>query len=548
MGCNHNRTCRLDSDLNVLNVVNNFIDKAVDERRRDLELLDVLNRCNYPSQIRKQRKTRHRSKLTFATDQMPAEMAASTIASQTEAHTSHTTGQTRLTAPSTAPSQSLRFIPIATCLPCFVVPYYQNERFFGRREVLDRIWNALNPRPGGLRSFALSGPGGIGKTQVATQFIYEHKSAFDAVFWVHASEMGKLRRSFAEIATVLGLVPADTAEAQDLLLTRDLVLDWLARPRVSDKTRDIGQTEQITWLLVFDNADTPQLLDDFWPRTATGSVLITSRDPFHELDDPPRSWTSLLDAFSTSETANFLLKITSRENDDEDRKFVVAVAEIIGGVPLAAAQIAGSIVRRDMTFAEFVQEYNDPRSHNELFRQPVGNKRKLGYEHTILSVWGIEKLKVSGDLLDVLSFLDPDGIPEQIFQDINITTDMEPFLDSQRSYEKARAELLQSSLVSRHRAAKMLVTHRLIQDTVRAWMSDKRYSTVCITTLQVLSGAWPYEEEFGFIKNETSRWLLCNELYKHVLYIRSLTTRLSPPLTISEPHIQPPKLILEAAW
>jgi hypothetical protein len=522
MSCDHNRTCRLDSDLNVLNVVNNFIDKAVDERRRDLDLLDMLNRCDHSI-----KKVNHESRLTLVIDQRPAEMAASTVASQTYARTSRTTGDTRVTAPSTAPSQSLRVIPTTIRLPCFVVPYDQNEGFFGRRAVLDRIWSALDPRPGELRSFALSGPGGMGKTQVATQFVYEHRAAFDAVLWVQA---------------------ADTAEAQDELLTRDLVLGWLARPRVSNETRDSGQTTQVSWLLVFDNADTPQLLDDFWPRTATGSVLITSRDPLHELVDPARSGTSLLNPFSTSETANFILKITHREEDEEDRKLVVAVAKMIGGVPLAAAQIAGSILRRDMTFAEFVQEYDDPRSHNELFRQPVGNKRKLGYEHTILSVWGIEKLKVSGDLLDVLSFLDPDGIPEQIFQDIAISTDMENFLNSQRKYENARAELLQSSMVSRHRTAKILVTHRLIQDTVRAWMSDERYSVVCITTLQVLSGAWPYEEEFGFIKNETSRWLLCNELYKHILHIRSLATRLSPPLTISKPHIQPPKLILEAAW
>jgi hypothetical protein len=483
-------------------------------------------------------------------------MAASTLASRTEARTSRTTEQTGLTAPSTNPSQSLRDTPVAISLPCFVVPYHQNQRFYGRIKVLNKMWEALNPQrttprgggSSGLQSFVLSGAGGIGKTQVATQFVYEHKSEYDAILWVHAGEIGKLRRSFGQIATALGLVVPDTAEAQDGVLTRDVVLDWLVRPRDSNKSPVNGRNEQISWLLVFDNADNPQLLDDFWPRTATGSVLITSRDPFHELSDPARSGTSLLDPFDTSETADFILKITHRENEEEDRKFVRAVAKIIGGVPLAAAQIAGSIVRRDMTFAEFVQEYNDPRSHKELFRQPVGVKRELGYEHTILSVWGIEKLTVSGDLLDVLSFLDPDGIPEHIFQDVKVDTDMGNFLNPQRTYEKARAELLQSSLVSRHRTAKMLVTHRLMQDTVRAWMSDERYSTVCVTALQVLSGAWPYEQEFGFIKNETHRWLLCNELYKHVLHIRSLTARLSPPLKISKAHIQPPKLVLEAAW
>lgn len=42
MTCDHNRTCRLDSDLNVLNVVNNFVEKAVEVRRRDLDYRALL--------------------------------------------------------------------------------------------------------------------------------------------------------------------------------------------------------------------------------------------------------------------------------------------------------------------------------------------------------------------------------------------------------------------------------------------------------------------------------------------------------------------------
>jgi hypothetical protein len=256
----------------------------------------------------------------------------------------------------------------------------------------------------------------------------------------------------------------------------------------------------------------------------------------------------VLPPFDTDETAAFLLKITDRENSDDDRASVKDVAERLGGMPLAVAQMAGSIVRRDITFAEILEDWENPRSHAALFRHSVANHGEHGYHHNLLSVWGLEKLEHSGGLLDVLAFLDPDGIPEDILQGDPVSTEIKGFPRTPIEYDDARQEPLRSSLVSRDRSAKTLVIHRLIQDTVRARMSDERYSAVFVSALQLISGVWPYEEEFGFIKNETYRWRQCNELYNHVLHLESLSARLTPPTKLSREHIQPPKLILEAAW
>lgn len=148
------------------------------------------------------------------------------------------------TLPSTAPSQdprpSLSGISPAKNdphVPCFMMPYYDNPRFHGREKILGEVANVLTlPSHGaavadiGLRSFALSGPGGIGKSQVAGKFVYQHKDAFDAIFWVHADSVGKLQRSFGRIAVSIGLGDEDSTDAQDEVLTRDLVLGWLGQP------------------------------------------------------------------------------------------------------------------------------------------------------------------------------------------------------------------------------------------------------------------------------------------------------------------------------
>jgi len=439
-----------------------------------------------------------------------------------------------------------------------MVPHDLNPRFHGRKETLEKITDALRPvseeftdhDAAGLRSFAISGRGGIGKTQVAVQYVYNQQSAFDAILWVHADSIRNLRRSFRRIAGALGLTEERSAEAQDNVLTRELVLGWLARPLKSYNYQENEHGEKASWLLIFDNADDRSLLEDFWPRNAPGSILITSRDPLLDFQFFSVRSATELPPFDLKESTDLLLQLTNRGNDDEDRKSASAVAEILECMPLAVVQMAGSIVRRDITFAEFLREYKDPRTHATLFRQPAGIKRAQDYEHTLFSVWALEKLGHGVDLLDILAFLDPSGIPEDIFLDNHARADMDGIPRSEIEYGEARAELMQSSLVSRHRSTQKLFIHRLIQDTVRARMSNERYSLVFVSTLQLLSGVWPYEEDFGFIKNETVRWIKCNELYRHVLHLmhRKLSVRLTPPTRISKAHIQPPRLVLEAAW
>ncbi|KAK5171081.1 uncharacterized protein LTR77_004225 [Saxophila tyrrhenica] len=474
------------------------------------------------------------------------------------------------TIPSTAPSHdpiSLSGTNTAAkdpLLPCFSVLWEKNGNFHGRRPILERLRNALAPAEdtsgsltgterSGPRCVTLSGPGGIGKTQVAVQFVYEHEPSFDAVLWVYADDATKLARSYARIATDLGLVDSGSTDAQDEVLTRGYLLNWLNQPYRSLGNRENERATEASWLIVFDNADNIDLLHDYWPH-GSGSILVTSRDPLLDMQfHHSSSFREVLPVFDEDESVDLLLKLTRRGEDEDDPGAVHAAANVLGGIPLAVAQMAGSIVRRDITFTEFVQEYNDPRSHPKLFSQPAGHAQAPNYEHTIFSVWALDELKHSTCLLDILAFLDPDYIPEYILLGVNGTgseasKDIHGFPGSIPEYIEARAELLQASLVSRDRSAKKLFMHRLIQDTVISRMSEERYSSVYVSALQLISCVWDYEEDFGFIKEEAARWRRCEELYSHVLHLRNLSSRLAAPTIISEANLQPPKVVLAAAW
>nr|POE69217.1 hypothetical protein CFP56_75655 [Quercus suber] len=252
-----------------------------------------------------------------------------------------------------------------------------------------------------------------------------------------------------------------------------------------------------------------------------------------------------LNPFDIEDTKKYLLRITGRGNDEDEKDHVQAVAQILGGMPLAVAQMGGYIVRVGLSFAEFVEKYNNPKSQQDLIRR-LRKSKMPGYQHTIASVWGLENLKHSAHLLDVLSFFDPIGIPEYILTSHDVNTDMEGFPQSEAEYEEARAELLQSSLIVRDRSSKKLVIHSLTQDTARANMSDKRFSIVFESALQLLFNVWPYEEEFGFMNDRSMAQ--CKELYKHMLHLQKLSARLTPPIKLTKQHLQPPKVLLEAAW
>ena len=72
----------------------------------------------------------------------------------------------------------------------FFVPFPRNPDFVGRTDDLERLHATLQQRePVGIRPAGLTGMGGIGKTQLAVEYVYRFKDAYpDGIFWINAAE------------------------------------------------------------------------------------------------------------------------------------------------------------------------------------------------------------------------------------------------------------------------------------------------------------------------------------------------------------------------
>lgn len=109
------------------------------------------------------------------------------------------------------------------------IPFPANPKFSGRHDVMGAVREALDPEAvsQSLKSIALFGMGGVGKTQIAIHYAYRHMEHFDVIMWVAADNAIAISQSFRAIAEGLGLLGTED-EAKDSAGAMLKVKNWLS--------------------------------------------------------------------------------------------------------------------------------------------------------------------------------------------------------------------------------------------------------------------------------------------------------------------------------
>src|ERR1019366_6109437 len=95
------------------------------------------------------------------------------------------------------------------------VPYRRNPVFTGREPLLAKLVEALHTDDAAAltQPQALSGLGGIGKTQIALEYAYRFQCDYRAVLWVRADTHENLTSSYLALAALLNLPEKDEQES-----------------------------------------------------------------------------------------------------------------------------------------------------------------------------------------------------------------------------------------------------------------------------------------------------------------------------------------------
>src|SRR5438876_4624070 len=147
-------------------------------------------------------------------------------------------------------------------VPIWNVPYQRNPQFTGRKDVLKRLYEAQRASKMATltQPQAISGLGGIGKTQTAIEYAYRYCDEYQLVLWARAETREDL---VADVVTMAALLNLPEKNAQEQSTTITAVKRWL-------------ETHP-GWLLILDNADDLTIVRDFLPVGNTGHILLTTR-------------------------------------------------------------------------------------------------------------------------------------------------------------------------------------------------------------------------------------------------------------------------------
>lgn len=166
-------------------------------------------------------------------------------------------------------------------IPFGLVGAPEIEQFVGRRKELTEIKEALHGDGSQRKIVVLHGLGGMGKTQVAVQFVKEYRDTYSAAFWLDGKDEDTLKKSFAGMATRLhrefpsSVTLKTAAEEQDANRVTEIIKGWLSTK---------GNTR---WIMIFDNIDNPKLpgvsdpqaydIRSYFPDAHQGCILVTTR-------------------------------------------------------------------------------------------------------------------------------------------------------------------------------------------------------------------------------------------------------------------------------
>ncbi|KAL8911084.1 MAG: hypothetical protein Q9171_003674 [Xanthocarpia ochracea] len=390
----------------------------------------------------------------------------------------------------------------ASATGVFLVPFTRDEHFIGRASSLKSISASFENQ----NRVAISGMGGVGKSQIAIEYCYRYKDEMpDAhVFWVYGGTIARFYQGYKRIAQHLNLPGWDDPEESIL----ELVSSWLS-------------STQDNYFLVIDNADN---IEHWWPgkyksgaslddpskdlskylpdRMGNSKVLITTRDNRVAGRLARKGKPIAVQPMSEQEATSLFLSKLGDDCSNIDEAEVHALLNELDHLPLAVSQAAAFIQENCISVAEYTIALQGSDAEEFLHEELDDSRRD---EDSINSVYRTLKLSHdqikqqkprAAELLCLLAMLDRQSIPKSLLKVAEVTTSL---------------GVLQSfNLVTSRAGLQSFQMHRLVQSFVRiSLQKDNAAGKWQEKALACVSKDYP--TEIG-----VAEWPICDALAPHV--------------------------------
>ncbi len=263
-----------------------------------------------------------------------------------------------------------------------------------------------------------------------------------------------------------------------------------------------------------------------------GSIIITTQKPI-SFPGTKISSTVPIKSFGRDDAAALLFKYIQKEPAGEKEEEVAReLSDTVDGLPLAIATIGGYISQSGSNLVEYIETLKT--SSNAWTASAVGPVNQ--YEKNLETVFDIAIGELSDQArgaIGILAFLNPDHIPEALFEKAIETRSLD-FLRKKADLLEIIRELRRRQLIRRgvsgtephlaiHRTVQWNVLLFLSKDTTHRW-------EVFQQAFRLVKDVLP--EDSPFIVPSADKWPKFQKYGPHVLSLRSHCLWPDPPIEL----------------
>lgn len=354
---------------------------------------------------------------------------------------------------------------IQTQARVWMVPFEVNLRFTGRESELEKL-DKLFASSQRTTKVAITGLGGVGKTQLVLEFAYRYKHKTSCtVIWIPVTSKESLEKGYHHAAKSLN-IPGYEDEKADM---KGLVQAYLSREGASE------------WLLIFDNADdikmwidkpTPEskCLIDYLPKSPNGSIIFTVR---YKKAAVQFAGPNVIDVLKMDDTSGKQLLQTSLINQDLLRNIddVGTLLTQLTCLPLAIIQAASYINQNHISLAHYISLLGkQEESIIELLSEDFDDEyRYQEVKNPVATTWIISFDQMTSrnplaiGYLSLMSCIDSKDIPQSFLPEASSEKKTTDALGTLQGYSFITVRYADST-------TRTIDIHRLVHLATRNWL------------------------------------------------------------------------------